>query len=145
MEIVSTPCGHPFVLPASPAWRFHNEGHMDGSVVEEESVLLFAVLAERLPVITCCHNQCSRVLLGALEPRNESPKFVVGVGDFTVIKVIAILRAVGFRRIVRDCGDRTSAATERTAAEASSAVFSSARQLPESHLPQHCGPQGRDL
>ena len=92
---------HATRLKAASRRRFHDQRNVHRRVVDEESVLFFAVVAQRFTVIAEEDDQTAVVKLVALQPIDQAAQFVVGVRDLAVIEMSAILRAIRFRRIVR--------------------------------------------
>ena len=80
--------------------RFDDQRNMDGRVVNKESMLALAVLSQRLTMITHKDDQARVVQPVALQPCDEPPQFMIGIRDFTVIKVVAILRTEGLRWLI---------------------------------------------
>src|SRR5262249_23950512 len=61
---------------------------------------LLTMLAERFAVIAQYCDRRTVVELSAFQPCNQASEFMVGVGNFSVIEMVAILRAIGLRRII---------------------------------------------
>ncbi len=81
--------------------RFHDQRNVDSRVIDKEAMLFFAMLAQRLSMIAE-HDDGSAVIKPVLlQPGDQAPQFVIGVGDFAVIGMRAVLRAKRLRRIVR--------------------------------------------
>src|SRR5713226_1636110 len=77
---------------------------MHGGIVNEETVLVLAVIAKRLTVIAKEDDQSMVVDLPALKPGDQAPELVLRIRDFPVIKMTAVLSAIRFGRIVRTVG-----------------------------------------
>ena len=92
---------HPAGPDSASRGRFHDQRNVDGRVVDEEAMLFFAVLAQRLSVIAEHDDRGAVVKLVLLQPGDQASQFVVGVGNFAVIRMRAVLGAKGLRRIVR--------------------------------------------
>ena len=73
---------------------------MNRGVVDEKSVLIFAVLAQRFSVIAGRHNQRRFIELVLLEPCDQLSKFMVGICDLTVVQMLSIFGTIRIRRIV---------------------------------------------
>src|SRR5271170_6976458 len=74
---------------------------MHRGVVDEETVLILAMLPEGLAVIAEGDDQRRIVEAVLFEPSHQVAEFVIGVGNLAIVGVIAVLRPVRFRRIVR--------------------------------------------
>src|SRR5207253_4831796 len=74
---------------------------MHSGVVDEESVLFLSVVSERFAMIAEQNNHCALIQMIIFQPGDQAPQFVIGVGDFPVVKMIAILSAVRLGRIIR--------------------------------------------
>ena len=92
--------GIPARQNAAPSRRFHDQRYMDRSVVDKKTVLLFPVFAQRLAVIAQKRNQTAVVDLVKLQPGDQPPEFMIRVRDFAVVRMAAVLRAIGLGRIV---------------------------------------------
>src|SRR5439155_27160336 len=92
--------GHMTWPQPAPRGRFDDQRNMDGRVVNKESVLLLPVLSQRLTMITHKDYQARVVQPVALQPCDEPSQFMIGIRDFTIIRVVAISRTEGLRRLI---------------------------------------------
>ena len=94
-----------FALPASSnaatRGRFHDQRNMNGRVVNKESVLIFAMLAEGFAMIAEHDDQRRIIKTILLEPRDQTAEFMVGISDLAVVEMAAIFAAKRLGRIVR--------------------------------------------
>ncbi len=98
---VSTGVRHAAGPESASRGRFHDQRNVDGRVIDKESVFFFAVLAQRFSVIAEHDDRGAVIKPVLLEPGDQASQFVVGVGDFAVIGMRAVLRTKRLRRIVR--------------------------------------------
>ena len=82
--------------------RLHDERDVHGRIVDEETVLFFAVLSKGFAVIAEENDQriVIEVVGGMLEPGEEPTQLAVRVGDFALIGLLRILRAERFGRVI---------------------------------------------
>src|SRR5581483_1702536 len=73
---------------------------MNAGVVDEKSVLVFSMIAQRLAVVTEKNYQATIVKLMLFQPGKESTQFVIGISNLPVVGMIAILRSVRLWGIV---------------------------------------------
>src|SRR5438128_6628387 len=74
---------------------------MHSGVIDEESVFFLSVISEGLAVIAEQHDDCALIQTITFQPADQAPQFVIGVCDFPVVKMIAILSVVRLGWIIR--------------------------------------------
>src|SRR5712691_6651309 len=74
---------------------------MYGGVVHKKTVLTLSMLAQRLAMITEKQDHAGIIKLRLLQPCDQSPQFMVCVGNLSVIQVALVLAAKWFWRIIR--------------------------------------------
>src|SRR6266567_2380564 len=86
---------------AAPSRQFNDQRHVDSSVVDKKTVFVFAVFAQRLAVIAQKRNQAIVIELVKLQPCDQSPEFMIRIGDLSVIQMAAVLGAIRLRWVIR--------------------------------------------
>ena len=62
---------------------------MRSRVINEEAVLVFAVLSKRLAVIAQRDDQRRIIQMILLEPRDQISEFVIGIGNLAIVEMVA--------------------------------------------------------
>src|SRR5260370_26011795 len=84
-------------------WRLPDDRDAHGRIVDEETVLSFAVLSKGFAVIAEEDDQgiVIEAVGGLLEPGEEPSQLAVRVGDFALIGLLRVLRAERFGWVIR--------------------------------------------
>ena len=90
--------------PRSPQGVRTIERHVLGGVVDEEGVRVLAVLAEALAVVGEEDEDRAVPDPRALQPRDEAPHDLVGVGDLAEVRLARVAREERLRRLVGRVG-----------------------------------------
>ena len=81
--------------------RGDDQRHPDGRLVQQQAVLVFAVLTETFAVIGCYHDVGLVGAAGVVQPRGQPADQGVGPGDLTDVRPVGVSRPEGLGRIVR--------------------------------------------
>ena len=93
----------PAAAPVAPGGA-HDERDVLGGVVDEEGVRVLPVLPEALPVVGEEHEDRAVPDARALEPRDEAPHHLVGVGHLAEVPLAPVAREERLRRLVGRVG-----------------------------------------